>query len=76
MIELRIRTVQRNLYLTMAQQIDYWKDWEVREDFTQCLDLSSGQEALWRACSRGHRQDIRQAVRKGVTCRLANSFDD
>jgi CelD/BcsL family acetyltransferase involved in cellulose biosynthesis len=46
------------------------------DDFTQALDLRGGFEAVLRGWSRGHRSAARQAIRRGVSVRLAEGEHD
>lgn len=48
----------------------------LRTDVTDVLELKDGFEALYKRWSKGHRNATRQARRKGVVIRLANSVAD
>ncbi len=43
----------------------------VREDFTQCLDLSGGYDSAWERAQRPHRKAVRHARKCGVEVREA-----
>jgi SAM-dependent methyltransferase len=50
--------------------------WTRQMATTQLLDLELGYEELQRHFSKGHRAAITQAVRNGITTRVATSLDD
>ena len=55
---------------------DFFGVGEIKDEFTQYIDLSLGYETIWKQFSRTHRQEINKAQRKGVTFRMAKSIDD
>ena len=50
--------------------------WTRQAATTQVLDLDLGYEELQRHFSKGHRAAITQAIRNGITTRVATSLDD
>ena len=49
---------------------------EIKEDFTQYLDLNVGYENLRPKFSRGHKNDINRALRKAVKFKIAKTIED